>query len=48
MVGVEDQAGYFVGFVGDDGFAEESGQRKIGEGEARGYAFFLGSGNDAG
>jgi len=48
IVSVQDQAGYVVGFVGDDGFGEERGEREIRQGEAGGYAFFLRRGGNAG
>jgi hypothetical protein len=48
VVGVGDEAGDFVGFVGDDVLFEEVGEREIGEGELGGYALLGGAGGDAG
>ena len=48
VVGVEDEAGDFVGLVGDDGFVEEGAEREVGEGHLGDDAFFGGGGGNAG
>ena len=45
---VDDEAGDVVGFVGDDGFGEENGERQIGEGGLGSDAVRGGVGGDAG
>ena len=47
VVGVEDEAGDFVGLVGDEGFVEEGGEREIGEGHLGGDALDGAAGGDA-
>ncbi len=48
FVGVEDEAGDFVGLVGDEGFFEEGAKRQIGESHLGGYALDGSAGGDAG
>jgi len=48
VAGVSDEAGDFVGFVGDHGIVEEVSEGKIGECFLRGYALLGAGGGDAG
>ena len=48
VVSVDDEAGDFVGLVGDERLFEKSAQRDFGEGHARESAFLFIFGSDAG
>ena len=48
VVGVEDQAGDFVGLVGDERFVQEGGERQVGEDGAGGDSLGVRHGGKAG
>ncbi len=44
VMGIEDETGYLVGFVGDEGLSKKRFQGHIGKGQLRGGALFGGRG----